>query len=922
MVKNLGVRTLVILAALGLSVIILCLRSPRYGIDLKGGSTLVYRIRGEGIAPTENPVDTSIRVMQRRLDPQGLQASTFRSLGKDQIEIQLAGADKGEVDRIKEKLTQLGKLEFRIVAEPDELVSAGINLDEENRKRQENEKVIAEAKEKGLLPPPAYTGPQPERYRWFYKNKQDDPTSGSGEFLKMEDQYHVSGEELASAHKTADQFGNAAVGFKLKPSAARMMGELTGANVHKRMAIVLNGLIETSPTIESQINDQGEITKPQGYDEKELKDLIDVLRAGSLPVTPELRSEATVGPTLGEEAIRLGYVASLIAAAAILLFMLIYYRLAGLIANLALVLNLIMLVAIMVFFQWTFTLPGIAGVVLTLGMAVDANILINERIREERAKGKTLIQALKNGYERATVTIIDANLTTIIAAIILWLVGTGPVQGFAITMTVGILVSMFTALFVTRTIFAFVAEGGFIKDLRMMQIFKRPNIDFFRIMKPAIAVSLAFMTLSLAVFFQRGPDKYGLDFTGGGVVQMSLKEPRTTGEIRTTLAGITTKDSSGAEVPKYPDIEVSAVGAGAQSLAEGTATQFEARTQVVPEQGQDEDAVVRAFQADVQTAFQDLLVPKGIVRPNDATGGLIPADTSDPALRELAGGYRFEVGVVGLVDAETLKRALVNAHFSPASDVKLLDQLEGFSRFSVVAKHSDPRVASDAGEFERAVSQALKSAGLRLPDPFPKVAFIGKTVVKDLQNKAIIAMALALVAMTVYIRVRFKHFNWGVAASFCLFHDVIISLGFLVFFDWIGLIHARIDLDSIAAFLTIVGYSINDTIVIFDRVRENLGKFKDKPLREVINLSVNETLGRTILTSLTVFLVVAVLFVVNYGRHSELEGLSFALLVGTIFGTYSTVYIASPIVIALEDYSARRKAIMAQEDRGVPAARS
>jgi SecD/SecF fusion protein len=911
MVKNLGTRALIIVAVLALSVFALFLREPRYGIDLKGGSTLFYRVKPDATADlTGDVVGQCIGVMQRRLDPQGLQASTFRPLGKDQIEIQLAGADKAEVERVKEKLTQLGKLEFRIVAEKDELVNAGIQVDDETKKRQALEQQIKEASAKGQVPPPPYVGPQPEKFRWFYYTpKENAAVTAVGEFLKMEPQYAVAGENLQKASAGSDSLGLPAVHFELKPDKAREMGTLTGNNVKRRMAIVLNGYVESAPVINSQISDSGVIEKPGGYDSKELKDMVEVLRAGSLPVKPELLHESTIGPTLGEESIRLGWIACLAAAAIIVLFMLVYYRLAGLIANLALILNLVLLVAIMILFNATFTLPGIAGIVLTLGMAVDANILVNERVREEREKGKTLLQALKNGYDRATVVILDGHLTVVLAAIILYLAGTGPIQGFAVTMIIGEAASLFTSLFVTRTLFAFLAEGGMIKEVRMMHLLKKTNLQFFRIMTPAIGVSVVFMALSLVVFFMRGTEKYGLDFTGGALIQMSTKEPRKIGEIRGSLAAVVVKDERGNEHPKYPDAEVQAIAVPGESLEEGSASHFAIQTQLLQRPGEDEGALVRQFQDDIERTYHDVLVPKGFILKAP-----VPVDTTDAALKPYAGGYTFELGVEGKVEAPAITKMLEDARF-PAPQVKALEQTESLSRFEVTAKNSDPKVSGDPTEVEHLVRRMAVADGLRLPDPFPVVESTGPTVVKDLKNKAILAIVLSLVAMTIYIRFRFKNLSWGIAASLCLFHDVIVALGFLVFFDWMGIIRARIDLNSLAAFLTIVGYSMNDTIVVFDRVRENLTKMKGT-LKEIINVSINETLGRTILTSLTVFLVVSVLFFVNYGHGSELEGLSFALMVGTVFGTYSSIYIASPIAMALEAYGERRRQIIAAAEDG------
>jgi preprotein translocase SecF subunit len=303
------------------------------------------------------------------------------------------------------------------------------------------------------------------------------------------------------------------------------------------------------------------------------------------------------------------------------------------------------------------------------------------------------------------------------------------------------------------------------------------------------------------------------------------------------------------------------------------------------------------------------LVPKGF---DHATP--IPVD-AEGEKKPFAGGFEFDLGVEKRVTPEVIAQALSNARFSPTPIVTPIEQTEGFSKFHVIAKLADPTAASDAMGIQHAVSKACAVAGLRMPDPFPVVENTGPTVVKDLKNKAVLATLLALIAMAVYVWVRFKHVAWGLAATLCLFHDVIISLGFLVFFDWLGIIDGRIDLNSIAAFLTIVGYSINDTIVVFDRVRENLPRMKGT-LKQIVNASVNETLSRTILTSLTVFMVVTVLFFVNVGHQSALEGLSFALMVGTVFGTYSSIYIASPIAMAIEAYAERRRKILAEAEGG------
>jgi len=307
------------------------------------------------------------------------------------------------------------------------------------------------------------------------------------------------------------------VGFAFKPGREADFAEFTAAHINKAMAIVLDGQINSAPVIQGEISGPGIISGPQptGFTRIEQTNLLTVLRSGSLDVKPVMLSLNTIGPTLGENSIERGEIAALIGGALVLVFMVGYYFFAGVLATITLMVNLLLLLGIMAFLEATMTLPGIAGIVLTVGMAVDANILIYERIREEKKKGKTLLQAVKNGFERAFVTIVDANVTTFITGFILYKVGTGPVQGFAATLMIGICTSLFSALLVSKVMFAILLERGWLKQVRMLRILESPSFDFMRLKTAAVTLSVIAVLVSLALFGASDSGKYGLDFTGG-----------------------------------------------------------------------------------------------------------------------------------------------------------------------------------------------------------------------------------------------------------------------------------------------------------------------------------------------------------------------------------------------------------------------
>ncbi len=875
MIKNAPYKWAFVAILVASAIYVVATRPTSYGTDLQGGSVLHYKVADP------KQLEDTIAVMQQRVDGLGIKEMEFSAFGSDEIKIQIPGVDQADVEFIQTTLTQLGKLEWAIVATPSEMQEDGIDVDAEKKAREDHEKTVEEKKADGI-PIPPYAGPRDKGYAWFYFDEKQGGAANDGLFVKFRDEFKIDGSMLQAIGEGQGDFGSRTVAFSMTAAGRQKFADLTEANVGREMAIILNGKIHSAPNIDSRIDGDGQIRGgPTGWTDQELRGLIATLKAGSLSTEVTLQSKDVLGPTLGEEAIRRGYVAIGIGAALVVVFMQAYYLLGGLIANLALILNLVFILATLKLFGGTLTLPGIAGIILTVGMAVDTNILILERIREERRKGKTLLQAVSNGYDRVFTTVFDANVTTLITGFILFWVGTGPLRGFAVTLIMGIVWSMFTGLWMTKLITGSLVKAGKIKNLRMLELIKVPRIEFSRFTKPCFAFSIALIVAGVGFFVVRDPkEKYDLDFSGGALVRINLKEEVETREVKRRL------ESS------YPEVVVLTIGSGG-SLPQGKSTQFELQAQAA------EEGEVAKFRDAVAKAFGDLLVPEGI--QNLKTLSAEEAEEASPGLGFDQGALSLRVNLDEPAAGDAVREGLVAAGF----DKFVLDPSGPATArtFEVVGTMHGSH--DSTSEFRQAISQGLKRNSLALSDPWPKSDFVGPKVVKDLKGKAILATVLSLVLILIYVKIRFKEFAYGIGAVAALAHDVLVPLGIITFLDHFHIIDAKINLAMVAAFLTIVGYSINDTIVIFDRVREN----KNKALggfRQLIDESLNQTLSRTIYTAVTVFLVVTTLFIVNFGTKSVLEGFSFALILGTVSGTYSTIYIACPITTWIHDREQRK----------------
>ncbi|MFH1857315.1 MAG: protein translocase subunit SecD [Candidatus Omnitrophota bacterium] len=689
------------------------------GLDLQGGMHLVLKVDTKNLDPkqAEDAADRALEIIRNRIDQFGVREPVIHRQGRDEIVVQLPGVTDRQ--RALDLIGKTALLEFKLVSEDPVLIGKA---------------KAGEASDYELV------------------------SYEEGELLLTKEPV-LAGDALVTAAVSFDQsrFNEPYVSVEFNRRGSRKFAVLTGENVGRRLAIVLDGKVQSAPVIQERIpSGRAQITGR--FTMSDATDLAIVLRAGALPAPLLIEEERTIGPLLGKDSITSGIRASVLAGVVVVVFMVGYYFASGIVASIAVLFNFLLILAGLSLFHATLTLPGIAGMILTVGMAVDANVLIYERIREELREGRTLRNAVTNGYHKAFTAILDSNVTTLIAAFLLFWFGSGPIRGFGVTLTLGLIASMFTAIFVTRVIFDLLIEWKILKSFRMLQLVPPTKIDFIGKRKICYLFSLAIIIGSMAYFFTLGDRAYGIDFSGGQIQEYRFQKSIKAEEIRVSL------------------------------------------------------------------------------------------------------------GRIGLANAT----------------------LQQFQKDQVVLL----KTAEDTTEI---VSNQFKKDFPDNPFDTLRIEKVGPSVGKHFRTQAALALLYALLGILIYIWFRFQNVAFAAAGVVALFHDVFVTVGFL------ALTHRPIDLTVLAAILTIAGFSINDTIVIFDRIREKLRTLRKLSLMEAVNLSVNETLSRTLLTSLTALLSVLALFVLGgYVIHD----FAFSLIVGFISGVYSTVYIATPLVIA---WSSRRK---------------
>lgn len=674
----------------------------------------------------ETALKQAVEVLRKRVDKFGVAEPVIQPEGADRIVVALPGLSEDRRKNALETLSKPAYLEFRLVHEQsDELLKQGII-------------------------PPGY----------MVMTETDEQPGGKKEFHRYIVSKHASmigGIKSASVYR--DNLGNPEIHFVLDSEHAEQFGQITRDNVGHQLAIILDGELQTAPNIHEAIETgSGQITGH--YTDAKAFQVANVLE-NPLKAPLHIISSYEVDPTLGKDSISSGLKAAVIGVILVAAFMLIYYLFAGAVADAALMLNIVILMGVMCSIGATLTLPGIAGIVLTIGMAVDANVLIFERIREELAVGKSMRGALSAGYDKAFGTIFDSNLTTLISSVILIFMGTGSVKGFGITLTIGVCVSLFTALVVTRLIFDWLLAKNLLKNIRMLHIIRGAKLDFMRWAVPAFVASWLLILIGNGYgIFVRGQNVLGVEFSGGEMVTLNFDQQHKVG------------------VDQLRSVAEKASGSGA----------------------------LVAYQRDLSTG-------------ND-----------------------------------TLRLTLRSSGETTASD-------------KIIA--------------------ALKQ---NFPDANFKVLGInrvGATIGAEITRTAILASLLAMFGILIYVAFRYE-FSFAVGAVVAIIHDVLMTLG------WYFLTGRELNATTVAALLTIIGFSINDTIVIFDRIREDLKLGVRGTFREVMNQALNQTLSRTIITSGTVFLATLSLYVFGGGVINDF---AFTFLVGILTGTYSSIYIASALVL-------------------------
>ncbi len=797
----------------------------RLGLDLKGGMSFVVKIdseaveeevRSRGIEMSDEDVKNAVNevldgaqtraveVIRNRIDSLGI-AEPIVYPGKDnRIVIQLPGIDEAKRKEAEQSIKKLAFLEFRIVHEQnDELIEALFDRNEapegfkissvDGRQCFTRDRAFPDIKMDRAYYAELGRFEVPGKDFELLLNKETvaNQTIYRPHFVKR--RRELSGDNLKDASVDYRAMGQPVVKLQFDAKGAKKFAIVTsdyapgGArnpnpNTFRQLAIVLDGTLYSAPVLREAIfGGKAEISG--SFTLSEANFLANVLRAGSLPAPVKVVEQRFVSPSLGEDAIRSGVRAITWGGVIVLVFMLVYYLLSGVIANIALILNMILLPLGMIVaagFLGIFardasaggpirlpvlTLPGIAGILLTIGMAVDANVLIFERVREESKVGKRLWTAITAGYDRAFVTIMDANLTTLLVGVILFIFGSGPIRGFAVTLCAGILVSMYTALVVTKMLFALVANKNSEKALKMLRIVKETAIDFVSARKVAAIISVLLIAGTWGMLVSRGVQNpnaiFGVDFTGGAAVTFNYETKVDAEELRAALI----------------------------------------------------EAGVREAHIQYQRELE--------------AGG-------DHYLQVKVAGEEIEGRPTSEVVKETIQTSFAQSGF-------------------VVAQED----------------------------------VVGAQIGSELKGRALWSIGLALLGIVIYISWRFE-LGFAVGAIVALVHDVLITVGVYTLFG------RQLSLPIIAALLTIVGYSVNDTIVVFDRIREDLRLVRNKSFKEICNLSINQTLGRTLLTSMTTLMAVGMLLVLGGGAINDF---ALALCIGVVVGTYSSIFVATPVVL-------------------------
>ncbi len=696
-----------------------------------------------------NAVNQSVEIIRNRIDQFGVTEPVILRQGENNIIVQLPGIKDPE--RALDLIGKTAQLGFKMVAD-----DAGIDLNQlidkaiKSGQWQEGDN----RKQLNMAIQPLL----PENTEIYFQPILDPRTNEETRTpILLHTQLMMTGEMVRNAQvRFGGTFNEPFVSLDLTNRGGKIFASITEKNVGKRLAIVLDEVVRSAPVIREKILG-GSAQISGNFTPEEATDLAIVLRVGALPAPVDIIQNLTVGASLGQDSINKGLTSGIFGAFMVLIFMVIYYRLSGIIANFALTLNIFLLFTGLAMLSATLTLPGIAGIILSIGMAVDANVLIFERIREEFALGKSVKSGVDAGFNKAFLSIVDSQITTLITAMALFLFGTGPIKGFAITLSLGIIFNLFAVLFCSRMIYETLYSTRKLKKLNFMRFIKKPDFDFMKMRKTAFMFSAVLVAFGMFSFIEilRGEANMGVDFAGGSLLQ---------------------------------------------------------------------------YKTDKSFELED-------IRESFAKNGFPSID-----LQEVTNEHRL----------------IVKVKKSEETIAHLADEI------TVILHENHP---------EKQFFLEIQSE-------------IGSSVSAVLRNRAIQAIAIALLGVLCYLAIRFD-FSFGLAAAGATFHDVLVVLGIC----W--LLGVEINLLLVTALLTLAGYSLNDSVVVFDRIRENLRKMKNSDFFTIINTSINQILGRSIVTSLTTCMVLSSLFIFG---GSAIKDFSFALLIGVLVGTYSSIFIASPLL--------------------------
>ncbi len=795
----------------------------KHKIDFDTDDQTILRFLAQEI---DQAIDRSFNILRSRLDRFGTTQPNIQKLpNSGRIQIELPGINNPA--RVRKLLQGVAKLEFCAVYDIQEIHSTleqmngilikknkeKIQSSEKNKKKEEEDKNDKTSPLFSLLKSPysltyktsdtkiiQHILDQPNiqkaipnklQFLWDIKPQKHSDELSLLTLHPIKKTYQgralLEGDVITEAFQTFDERGRPAVSMQMNSEGTKTWKKITAQNIGKQVAIVLDNYVYSAPVINTEIpNGNSQISG--NFTVEEAQDLANILKTGSLPAPVNIVEEAIIGPTLGKEAQSKGILSMAIGLLAVILFMLLYYAKGGLIANIALLFNILFILGILTQFHASLTLPGIAGIVLTIGMSIDANVLIFERIREELRQGLNITSAITKGYKKAYSSIIDANVTTFFTGAMLYFFGQGPVRGFATTLMIGIITSFFTAVFLTRLIITFLDnKKNTIQKLTFSYKYSKHllnnfKIDFLSYRKIIYTISILFIALGLGLMIKQKGLNLGVDFTGGRSFVVAFDGPVHTTTLKSALSQ--TFEGKGTEVKTY----------GANNMIK----------------------ITTSYLMDNPSEQGDIHVKNKLIQ--------------------------------GITQATKWQ-------YQKENQTKTTQ-----GTFSIVSTNK-----------------------------------IGASIAHDITTSSKKAIFFSLIIIFIYILLRFRKWQFGLAAVIALLHDSLTVFSAFAMMRMMGIAY-EIDQVFIAAILTVIGYSINDTVVVFDRIREKWKTNTSKNFMQIANESINETLSRTLITSITTLLVIFTLYC--FGGEA-LSGFSFALLIGIIFGTYSSICIATPLVLDL-----------------------